>query len=458
VGDPNNEEEKVVTIALTKLDVNDTTIELSYKIKNNTDHDVWICDSVNVLPRACDFEVYMPKDAQTLVIRRRLDVPTAKVWAAVPYGRYVLLRSGQERFESLSLDVPVHPCRVFASGRADSGHARRLVLEIGFYNEDLPATIRDILEMAWELNCTGFVPSMPSTFFIRYFEGIWIAHWLFGVFSNQEGNEEIEIPYTWQKFSGEQVLRLEVDGVHIPYEELSATDAPANSEVEDADVTMALTGLDVNDQTLELRYKIKNGTNHDVWICDGVVLNGSELEFEAFIDRDGETLLIRKRFNVPVLVNWAALPKIEGRFIRLRAGQQRSETLSLALPVHLQVVFTGTGPIVKHIKRLLLEIGFFNEDLPELIRSILRVAEMLNCAQLPRQHLSSKDHEILSDYFRGIDISELFGGLSGFNQSYPDVSENITLPYMCWPEGGIKDEQTVQIIINDISIPIAKLI
>ena len=44
--DPNNMEEKVVTIELTKLDVNETTLELSYKIKNNTDHDVWICDDV----------------------------------------------------------------------------------------------------------------------------------------------------------------------------------------------------------------------------------------------------------------------------------------------------------------------------------------------------------------------------------------------------------------------------
>lgn len=225
---------------------------------------------------------------------------------------------------------------------------------------------------------------------------------------------------------------------------------------EETGVTIELTKFDVNDAKLEVSWKIINGSDHDVWICDGVVFNGSELEFESFIDRDGETFLIRKRFNVPTLILWYALPEIEGRFIRLQAGRQRSETLSLDLPVHLQPVFKGFGPTVKHAKRLLLEIGFFNEDLPELIRSILRVAEKLNCAQLPRQDLSSKDQEILSDYFRGIDISELFGGLSGFNQSYPDVNENITLPYMWWPEGGIKGEQTIQIIIEDVSIPIYK--
>jgi len=244
--------------------------------------------------------------------------------------------------------------------------------------------------------------------------------------------------------------------VSIPYGEVSATDDPVEDEKELAGVTMEIARFDVNDANLELSYKIKNNTDHDVWICDGLVFNGSELEFESFIDRDGETLLIRKRFNVPTLILWCALPIIEGRFVPLSAGQQRSETLSLAVPVHLQPVFRGFGPTAKQAKCLLLEIGFFNEDLPELIRSILRLAKQLNCVQLPRQDLSSKDYEILSEYFRGIDISLIFGGLSDFNQSYPDVSESITLPYMWWPEGGIMDERTIQIAIEDLFIPIAQ--
>jgi hypothetical protein len=226
-GDPNNVEEKIVTIELTKLDVNDTTLELSYKIKNNTDHEVWICDDVDVYLASIDFEVYLSEDEQTLLIRKRLDVPTDVEWGSCPNGHYVLLRSGQERTESLSLAVPVHPRRLFASGEAVSDHARRLVLEIGFYNEDLPGMIRDILEMAEKLNCARLESSEYRTpFFIRYFKGIWIAHQLFGGLSGfeeytyKEGSEEINIPYTWQNFGGEQVLRIEVDGVYIPYEEV----------------------------------------------------------------------------------------------------------------------------------------------------------------------------------------------------------------------------------------------
>ena len=209
--------------------MNDTTLELRYKIKNNADHDVWICDDVDAYFASLDFEVYLSEDEQSLLIRRRLDVPTIVYWPIWPYGRYVLLRSGQERTESLSLDVPVHPRRLFASGEAASDHARRLVLEIGFYNEDLPGMIREILEMAEKLNCARLEPSEYRTaFFMRYFKGIWIAHQVFGGLSGfeeytyKEGSEEITIPYTQQNLNGEQVLRIEVNGVHIPYEEVPA--------------------------------------------------------------------------------------------------------------------------------------------------------------------------------------------------------------------------------------------
>ena len=224
--DPNNVEEKVVTIELTKFDVNDTTLELGYKIKNNTDHDVWICDDAAFYLTSLDFEVYLSEDEQTLLIRRRYDVPANNVeWFQWPHGHYVLLHSGQERTESLSLDMPVHPLRVFENGRATADHAKRLVLEIGFYNEDLPGMIREILEMAEKLNCESLELSEYRTaFLLHYFKGLLIAD-QFGGLSNfeeytyQEGNEEIVIPYTRQYLSGEQVLRIEVDGVHIPYED-----------------------------------------------------------------------------------------------------------------------------------------------------------------------------------------------------------------------------------------------
>lgn len=214
-----------VTITLTHLDVNDTTLELSWKIKNPTDHDVWICDVVSVMT-AMNFEVYLCEDGQSLMLRRRHDVPTIAYFPSLPYARYVLLRSGQERTESVSLAIPVGPRHLFEDGLLTSSHARRLILEIGFYNEDLPGLIRDILEMAEKLNCAHIeIHGDARDFFTRYFKGIWIADIFGGLpgfeeHTYEEGSEEIEIPYfrySRQNFN-EQVLRIEVDGVHIPYD------------------------------------------------------------------------------------------------------------------------------------------------------------------------------------------------------------------------------------------------
>jgi len=227
VTDPNDELEKVPTIALSKLDVDDTNLELSYKIRNDTDHDVWICNNVNVYGMF-DFEVFMSDQEQSLLIRRRLDVPSiVDYWFSHPTGHYVLLRSGQELIESVSLAIPVASRRLFAREPATSDNARRLVVEIGFYNEDLPKLIRNILEIAEKLNCAHIEFSKNEIALVaRYFKGIWITL-AFGGLSRfdehvyKEGNEDIEIPYTWQNLGGEQVLRIELDGVHIPYDEVN---------------------------------------------------------------------------------------------------------------------------------------------------------------------------------------------------------------------------------------------
>lgn len=228
VNEPNDSQDSDVSISLTHFEVTDANLELAWKIKNDTDHDVWICDTINAdNPSYKQFEVYMPEDEQTLLIRKRLDVPTVLVWASHPRGRYVLFRSGQELNESLSLDVPVQHKYGFASEQATSDHARRLVLEIGFYNEDLPGLIRELIEVVEKLNCASLEPQEYMTpLFIHYFKGIWIVNKFFGgglsnfeEWLSQQGNEEIRIPYTWQNLGSEQVLRIEVDGVHIPYED-----------------------------------------------------------------------------------------------------------------------------------------------------------------------------------------------------------------------------------------------
>lgn len=175
------------------LDVNDQTLELRWKIKNTSDQDVWVCNGVGWIGADDEFqfgyEAYL-EDNDTLLIRRRLDVPTFVVYYIWPEGRYVRLRAGQERSESLSLKLPVRHNRLFTAALEKPGviHCRRLVIEIGYHTKDLAQIILD------SKNYTEY-PNVYSEAIINPLGSL---------------------------YKGESVLRITVDGVHIPYEEVWA--------------------------------------------------------------------------------------------------------------------------------------------------------------------------------------------------------------------------------------------
>ena len=128
--------------------------------------------------------------------------------------------------------------------------------------------------------------------------------------------------------------------------------------------------LDVNDQTLELHWKIKNNLDQDIWVCNGVGWIGADDDFrfgyEAYL-RDNNTLVIRRRLDVQTFVDFYIWP--EGRYIRLSAGEERSESLSLKLPVRHRRLFIPIleKPGVITARRLVLEIGYHTKDLAKII-------------------------------------------------------------------------------------------
>jgi hypothetical protein len=162
----------------------------------------------------------MAKDEQTLVIRRRFDVPSAYEWNEPPAARYVRLRPGEDRTESLSLALPIERRVVFADQGA-AEYATRLVLEIGFYDRDLPGLIRGILAQADKF--TGELPLLGNYYLLEnYFPGLLVKRHFRSLSWFNESHKEISngqlvFGYMFYTRLGEQVLRLEVDGVHIPY-------------------------------------------------------------------------------------------------------------------------------------------------------------------------------------------------------------------------------------------------
>jgi hypothetical protein len=222
-----------VKIILTKLEVNDQSLELGWKIRNNTDHDVWICDSLTRSVPSFS-ECFLDRDAKTLLVRRRFDLPKEKGvhWEWPPYrARYVRLRPGQEKVESYSRALPVRPTTVFEGLRANAEYAQRLAVEVGFYDEDLPQLMRDIVAVAEIFACDtrpdGPAPGPEYTDVRhRFFPGMEIARMFYNESfedfrdSVMSGGDEVIIPFfplATQAPYGEQVLRVIVDGVSIPY-------------------------------------------------------------------------------------------------------------------------------------------------------------------------------------------------------------------------------------------------
>lgn len=218
-------------------------------------------------------------------------------------------------------------------------------------------------------------------------------------------------------------------------------------------VMIVLTKLEVTDKALELAYKIKNGSDHDVWVCDGlgVVYGGSDFAaYEAYLAEDAQTLLIRRRFDVPIEAITEDV--FISRYVRLRPAQERTESLSLTVPVTPQLIFAVERAHAEYATRLTIEIGYYDEDLPGLIRRILEVAEKLKCAKPPYTDIGIKSAEIFAHYFSGLVISGAFGGLSQFNESYKDGSEQILIPYMGQV---LKGECVLRLVVDGVCIPYA---
>ena len=225
INDP-NVKDTTVKIVLNKFEVTDLNLELSWKIINHTDHDVWICDRII---HGDSYDRFLDSDKETLMIRKRFDLPPGQKWEHLPRAYYVRLRSGQEIVDSISLLVPIEPYTWFNPLLGNAEYARRVTLEIGFYDEDLPGLILEIVGLAEKLSCDSSDISLldPNTnveLYHRYFGGVTIEKYFnsesFVFFRNSimSGGDEIIIPYLWQALKGEQILRLEIDNVSIPYE------------------------------------------------------------------------------------------------------------------------------------------------------------------------------------------------------------------------------------------------
>jgi len=207
-----------VTMKITELDVNDVALSLTYHIRNGTDYDAWVCSNVGFSE---PFEAFLTSDKQTLLIRKRLDVPTTAMWRPPgPVGTYVRIAPGASLADSVRIAVPVSPRFLYASRDTTklAQQVTRLALEIGYYDADLPAMIHDIIAVAEKSGLT--IWDVPGSLLNTYFRGLRVRG-ILGDFDlvNKDpyGQGQISIRYSGQALTDEKVLRVDVNEVSIPY-------------------------------------------------------------------------------------------------------------------------------------------------------------------------------------------------------------------------------------------------
>jgi len=218
--------------------------------------------------------------------------------------------------------------------------------------------------------------------------------------------------------------------------------------------TIALNEFEVNDNSLKLSYVIRNDSEKDAWILTG--RGKSAPEIAVFMDKDGQTLLLQSRFDLPT-----SRPGeyIYGRYVRMRPGQIQTESISLPIPVHPHYGFgfARREQGIEYATQIVIEIGYYIGDFPSTIHNLLTEAEKLSDKGLDyyvRPADYEKRYAILERYFEGLLIKDRwFKGLSAFNQLNElskDRDNEILIPYT---EQSLKGEQVLQITVDGLMIP-----
>ncbi len=211
-----------VTLSLVRVAMTEEALEVRHEIRNDCGHDIWVCDDISVNGQ-WHLETYLLPEEQTLVVRRRLGVPANIFWpGGEPNGRYVRLPHGQVREESLSFALPVRSRRVYARHAQEAGkalaYANRLLVDIGYYDEDLPCLIRRILDEAeGGVSPWVFIPTLGREVHVetlyrlnRYNKDL------------NDADEPVIVPY--RALERESSIRLAAENLRIPFEETAPID------------------------------------------------------------------------------------------------------------------------------------------------------------------------------------------------------------------------------------------
>lgn len=133
--EPNaSEPESDVVIELTRFEITPETLELAYDIRNDSNDDVWVGADIDTAKEP-NFATCLGDAGQTIILRRRADVPSCLSYGGGLSSHFVRLRSRGARAEAQSIRLPLFNPNQIDPGPLDreAAVARQLAVEIGYY-------------------------------------------------------------------------------------------------------------------------------------------------------------------------------------------------------------------------------------------------------------------------------------------------------------------------------------
>ena len=158
------------------------------------------------------------------------------------------------------------------------------------------------------------------------------------------------------------------------------------------DVVISLLGADSAEGALQVRYVIRNGLDHDIWLCDSMSVQA--IDCEVCWSEEARAFVVRRRSNVERWFGFMNPPL--SRYVCLRKDQERSESLWVPLPiVSRPVVGNSVAPTdIDYVDRILLEIGYYSEITPKVLNT----------------HIHAEETQTREEFFAYHNTGAVFGG------------------------------------------------
>jgi hypothetical protein len=180
---------------------------------------------------------------------------------------------------------------------------------------------------------------------------------------------------------------------------------------------VGIKSIGVGPKEMRLAYRVTNPSNHDIWVAEDMGDYVREEGQTAELKIKNETLYVD--FHVVIPPGWN-IRTVFTRYCRIPPGQSRSKTMTLPVPLQSNSLERGSWDGSRVVRRVVLDLGYFEEDLPTLISESVKRGFRPREVHLFAWHPTSDDPDLAW-------VEQDWGGLS-LEQSAQACFQGVNIP------------------------------